>query len=191
MSILLAWICLRKARFKDWIFRQIVPWCTSCCVFVCVYVCRKKGSDGSNPFKQPSGPEAWHLSTSAFLASSPLSLPLPLLLFLLLSPPSKLGAPGCLQPACTGLLIGNRAAAHLLIESRLGPWGRAVKQAPRGIKSWRLTGHCKSRAANSGGVYPSVLELKVCVCPVCVCLIYCMCAHVRDVNACMVRVCAS
>lgn len=53
----------------------------------------------------------------------------------LLSPPSKLGAPGCLQPACTGLLIGNRAAAHLLIESRLGPWGRAVKQAPRGIKS--------------------------------------------------------
>lgn len=84
------------------------------------------------------------------------------LVLLLISPPClsslQARAPRCLQLSCTGLLIGDGAAAHLLIESRLGPWGRAVKQAPRGIKSWRLTGLCKSRAANSHSVYQSVLE---------------------------------
>lgn len=82
----------------------------------------------------------------------------------LLPPPSELGASGCLPPQRTRLLIGNGAASHLLIESRLGPWGKAVKQAPCGIKSWRLTGHCKSRAANSTAVYPSVLKLREAVC---------------------------
>lgn len=64
-------------------------------------------------------------------------------LVLLISPPClsslQARAQRCLQLSCTGLLIGDGAAAHLLIESRLGPRGRAVKQAPRGLKAegWR------------------------------------------------------
>lgn len=161
MSILLARFSLFKKKgekrevLRPEFANPFVPWSSS--VLVCVRV--KRGSDRCSSFKQPSAPSsmAWyHLSLS----------PDP-------PPPSKLGAHGRLQPACTGLLIGNRAAAHLLIESRLGPWGRAVNQAPHGIKSWRLTGHCKSRAANSGSVYPSVLELDLSVC-VCGCGVVCV-----------------
>lgn len=115
----------------------------------------------SSPFKQPSGPAAWHNSTSVFLASFSPFVPFHFLFSPLLLP--SWGPLWCLQPACTGLLIGNRTAAHLLIESRLGPWGRAVKQAPHGIKSWRLTGHRKSRAANSRGIHLCLSRMGVCL----------------------------
>ena len=148
---------------------------------VCVHVWRERKWQVS-PLQTALGPSsmAWyHLSSHPFL------LPPSSSSYLLAPSWGPIGA-GSLP--CTGLLIGNRAAAHLLIESRLGPWGRAVNQAPHGIKSWRLTGHCKSRAANSGSVYPSVLELDlsvrvhVRVSP----FLLVMCAHVHDVNARMV-----
>lgn len=131
-------------------------WCVSYCVFVCIGL---EAVTVSKSLNSPLAQQHGMIPPQPFLPAS-----IPFSLFTSLLPPSW-GGPCCLHPAFTGLLIGNRAAAHLLIESRLGPWGRAVKQAPRGIKSWRLTGYCKSKAANSSGVYPSVLTLdkRLCV----------------------------